>query len=254
VRAIRAHARRRPLIGAAPVGPHQIPASTKPADVAAARRATFAVASRSYWNTSWWTDPLVFGRYPEDGLRVFGADVPKHSRRDLETMHAPLDFFGANIYQSDTVRAGKGGGAEPVGRAIGHPLTAMPWPLSPDALYWGPKFFWERYRLPVVVTENGLANTDWVAVDGQVHDPQRIDYATRYLLALRRAIRDGVPVLGYFHWSIMDNFEWAEGYAKRFGLIHVDYPTQRRTPKDSYYWYRDVIASGGASLPPDPER
>lgn len=249
VRAIRAAARRPALVGAAPVGSHAIPASPAARDVAAAKRASFRVSKGSYWNTTWWTDPLIFGRYPEDGLQAYGADVPKHSRRDLETMQAPLDFFGANIYQSDTVRAGKGGRAEPVGRAVGHPLTAMPWPLTPDALYWGPRFFWERYKLPIVVTENGLANTDWVAVDGRVHDPQRIDYLTRYLGALRRAIRDGVPVLGYFQWSIMDNFEWAEGYAKRFGLVHVDYPTQTRTPKDSYYWYRDVIASGGASLP-----
>jgi beta-glucosidase len=248
VRTIRAHARRTPLVGAAPVGSHSIPASDRPADIAAARRATFAVASRTYWNTSWWTDPLVFGRYPEDGLKVFGADVPKHSRRDLEIMKAPLDFFGANIYQSDTVRAGKGGKAEPVTRPVGHALTAYKWPVTPDALYWGPKFFWERYRLPIVVTENGMSSADWVALDGQVHDPQRIDYLARYLGALKRAIRDGVPVLGYFQWSIMDNFEWAEGYKERFGLIHVDYPTGTRTPKDSWHWYRDVIASHGAAL------
>ncbi len=254
VRAIRATARRRPLIGAAPVGSHVIPASGSARDVATARRATFAVAGRTYWNTTWWTDPLIFGRYPADGLKAFGADVPKHSRRDLETMRAPLDFFGANIYQSEAVRAGRGGAAEPAARPVGHALTAYKWPVTPDALYWGPKFFWERYKLPIVVTENGMSGADWVGLDGRVHDHARIDYLARYLIALRRAIRDGVPVLGYFQWSLMDNFEWAEGFKERFGLIHVDYTTKKRTPKDSYEWYRDLIATNGALLPADPAR
>jgi beta-glucosidase len=89
---------------------------------------------------------------------------------------------------------------------------------------------------------------DWVARDGRVHDRQRIDYTTRYLLALRQAIDDGVQVKGYFHWSIMDNFEWAVGFQQRFGLIHVDYSTQKRTVKDSAYWYREVIATNGENL------
>ena len=107
---------------------------------------------------------------------------------------------------------------------------------------------WERYRLPVVISESGLSNTDWMALDGKVHDPQRIDYLQRHLRELGRAIQDGVPVEAYFHWSLTDNFEWARGYSERFGLIHVDYATQKRTLKDSAYWYREIIASNGANL------
>ena len=123
--------------------------------------------------------------------------------------------------------------------------TAFNWPIVPEALYWGPKFLQERYKLPIIVTENGLSNTDWVDADGLVRDPQRIDYTRRYLRELRRAASEGVDIRGYFHWSLLDNFEWAEGYHPRFGLVHVDYETQRRTPRASYGWYRDLIGSGG---------
>jgi beta-glucosidase len=143
---------------------------------------------------------------------------------------------------------GADGRPQIVPQPTGHALTAFHWPLTPEALYWGAKFFHERYQLPIFITENGMANVDWVAADGQVHDPQRIDFLRRYLREFRRAAEDGVDVRGYFVWSIMDNFEWAEGYKQRFGLVHVDYATQKRTPKDSAFWYRDVIASNGAVL------
>jgi beta-glucosidase len=135
-----------------------------------------------------------------------------------------------------------------VARPAGHPLTAFSWPVTPEALRWVPRFYYERYKLPIVVTENGMANVDWVAQDGKVHDPQRVDFLQRYLHEYQRAAADGVPLKGYFVWSIMDNFEWAEGYKQRFGLVYVDYSTQKRTPKDSAYWYKQVIASHGANL------
>ena len=103
-------------------------------------------------------------------------------------------------------------------------------------------------KLPIVVTENGMANSDWIHLDGKVHDPQRIDFLSRYLQAYRRAIDEGIEAKGYFVWSIMDNFEWAYGYRQRFGIIYVDYPSQKRILKDSAYWYRDVIASNGSIL------
>jgi beta-glucosidase len=106
----------------------------------------------------------------------------------------------------------------------------------------------DRYKLPIVITENGMANLDWECSDGRVHDPQRIEFTRLYLLELARAGADGVPVRGYFHWAIMDNFEWAEGYKDRFGLVHVDFATQKRTLKDSAYWYADVIRAGGENL------
>jgi beta-glucosidase len=120
--------------------------------------------------------------------------------------------------------------------------------MTPESLYWGPKLLHERYQLPIVVTENGMSNTDWVSLDGKVHDPQRIDLVHRYLLQLDRAMAEGVDVRGYFLWSILDNFEWSHAYKQRFGLIHVDYPTQKRTLKDSAFWYSDVIRTNGGNL------
>jgi beta-glucosidase len=166
----------------------------------------------------------------------------------MRDIRQPLDFHGVNIYQGSRVRAGKNGQPELVPAPVGHPMTAFRWPITPEALYWGPRFLHERYGKPIYVTENGLANADWIALDGKVHDPQRIDFLHRHLRELKRACADGVDVRGYFQWSIMDNFEWAEGYRERFGLVYVDYPTQRRIPKDSAYWYKGVIESNGADL------
>jgi beta-glucosidase len=115
-------------------------------------------------------------------------------------------------------------------------------------MYWGPRFFHERYKLPMAITENGLATRDQVFLDGKIHDPQRIDFMHRYLTELGRAIKEGVPVTGYYAWSLLDNFEWADGYKQRFGLVYVDYQTQKRVPKDSFDWYKKLIASNGKIL------
>jgi beta-glucosidase len=115
-------------------------------------------------------------------------------------------------------------------------------------MYWGPRYFHEKYKLPMSITENGLSTRDQVFLDGKVHDPQRIDVTHRYLLELGRALREGLPITGYYAWSILDNFEWADGYKQRFGLVYVDYQTQKRIPKDSFDWYKKVIASNGGSL------
>jgi beta-glucosidase len=149
------------------------------------------------------------------------------------------------------VRAGKDG-PEVVKPPVGSPITAFEWAVTPDCAYWGPRFFYERYRKPIVITENGISCRDWVALDGKVHDPDRIDFTARHLLEVARAIGDGVPVEGYFHWSFIDNFEWAHGYKHRFGLVYCDYPTQTRILKDSAHWYARVIASNGATLRDNP--
>ncbi len=248
VQAIRAASPGKCAVGQAPVGVVKIPASDSPRDIAAARREMFSVSGHSVWNNTWWMDPIFLGRYPADGLKQYAADMPRVEPGDMETIHQPLDFFGANIYNGVHVRAGKGGRPEVVPEPPGHALTAFKWPVTPEALYWGPRFFYERYKLPIYITENGLSSNDWPALDGRVHDPQRIDFTTRYLRELERAVRDGVDVRGYFHWSIMDNFEWAEGFKERFGLVHVDYVTQKRTLKDSAYWYKRVIATNGKAL------
>ncbi len=250
VQVLRARSKQPCQIGLAHCGPTPIPASNRPADIEAARQETFSVTPtrRNMWNNSWWLDPIFLGRYPEDGWQAFGADVPAVKDGDLATINQPLDFLGVNIYHGTTVGADASGKPTPIPHPVGAPLTAFKWNVTPEALYWGPRFLYERYKQPIIVTENGLSGMDWVALDGRVHDPQRIDYTRRYLLAYERAGQDGIEIAGYFHWSIMDNFEWGEGYKERFGMVYVDYPTQRRIPKDSAYWYKQVIASNGASL------
>jgi beta-glucosidase len=248
VQVIRAHAKLKPIIGYAPIGEPRIPVSEKPADIRAAREATFANVEKNFWSNSWWADPPLLGTYPEDGIKLFGIDPTRGHPNDLREICQPLDFLGINTYRGPYVRAGRNGTFEVVKVHDGFPIQAFYWNVTPEALYWVCKFFAQRYNLPLMVTENGMANVDWVALDGRVHDPQRIDFTHRYLLGLRRAIAEGVDVRGYFHWSLMDNFEWAEGFRQRFGLVYVDYPTQKRIPKDSFYWYQKVIKTNGACL------
>ncbi len=251
VQVIRARAKKPPTVGWAPIGRVKVPATNSAADIEAARVMTHAVVKKDFWNNAWLADPVVFGRYPEDGLRLYGTDAPRPAPGDMDLIRQPLDFYGINVY--DAERWGVGGaGAD--GRPVqvpfpaGHPQNALRWFIEPEALYWGPKFLYERYKLPIIVTENGLAGLDWVDLDGRVRDTQRIDYTRRYLQQFRRAASEGVDVRGYFHWSLLDNFEWQHGYSQRFGLIHVDYSTLKRTLKDSARWYRGVIESNGASL------
>lgn len=248
VQVIRSRAKRKPSVGAALVGVVKIPATEREEDVAAARDATFAITERNCSTNTWFADPMLWGKYPEDGLRLFADSLPEIGPADMGTICQPLDFYGVNIYFGEVVRAGDVGRWESVPLPTGPALTTMEWPVTPEALFWGPKFFYERYGLPIAVTENGMANCDWVGSDGQVHDPQRIDFLGRYLNAYRRAISEGVPGIAYFVWSILDNFEWAQGYKQRFGLVYVDYKTQARVVKDSACWYREVIASCGGNI------
>lgn len=248
VLAIRSQSKKACSVGYAPVGVVYYPVSDKPEDVQAARQMTFAVTKKNCENSAWWMDPLFFGTYPDSGLNLFGADMPAIPDGDMQTIAQPLDFLGVNIYFGFPVQAGPDGTGRLVPAKPGEPLNTMLWPMTPEALYWGPKFFYERYRIPLIITENGTSTTDWISLDGKVHDPQRIDFLHRYLLQLRRAIADGVDVRGYMAWTIMDNFEWVEGFTKRFGLIYVDYSTGKRIMKDSAAWYKDVIARNGENL------
>lgn len=244
-------------VGWAPVGVVSVPVPDGDEnDLSAARRSMFAVDGgdagsmgmpANIWSNTWWGDPVVFGRYPEDGIIAAGSAMPDIQSGDMETISQPIDFYGANIYSGTIYRNGANNEPERVPFGPSVPLSAFKWPIMPESLRWGPRFLNERYGLPVIVTENGVSLSDWVALDGKVHDHQRIDFLKRYLHELRRAIDDGADVRGYFHWSIMDNFEWAEGYKQRFGLVHVDYETQRRTPKESAYWY-GRLASGASGL------
>jgi beta-glucosidase len=245
---IREYARSKPIIGWSPAGCVFHPVTDAPEDVAAARHAMMGVYPGGVWNNRWWGDPVVFGEYPEEGLRAYGKAAPRFTKADMKLIQQPLDFYGCNVFQSHAVQASLDGSPMAAPTPPGHAMTPYFSHYTPEALYWGPRFLAEHYRLPIIITENGIANCDWVGFDGQVHDSSRIEFLSSHLLQLRRTIQDGVDVRGYFHWSLMDNFEWVEGYKHRFGLIHVDFATQRRTLKDSALWYRNLIATNGGSL------
>ncbi|MES2996326.1 MAG: GH1 family beta-glucosidase [Verrucomicrobiota bacterium] len=249
VRVIRETAKTPPWIGIANVGVIAVPET--PRHIEAARHRMFeedctasadAGFGANIWSNTWWADPVFLGHYPEHGIRAAGAAMPVIEPGDMELISQPIDFIGTNIYTGTVVRAGPNGSPATIPPTPATPFTGFSWPVVPQSLRWGPRFLHERYGKPIVITENGLALPDWVALDGHVHDPQRIDFLTRYLRELNRAMEDGTRIDGYFQWSILDNFEWAEGYHQRFGLVHVDFETMCRTPKDSAMWYRDLIA------------
>lgn len=251
VKMLREYAKQEIQVGYAPTGTMSYPDSEKPEDIQAARQHLFGLReplSRWTWNVPWWSDPVFFGEYPEEGMRKFKKYLPEMKKEDFQLISQPIDFYGQNIYNGNRIRMGEQGQPEVVKRYDGFPKTALDWPVTPECLYWGPKFLYERYQKPIYITENGLSCHDVISVDGQVHDPNRIDFLTRYLRELKKCAEDGADIRGYFQWSLMDNFEWHSGYAERFGLVFVDYNTQKRIIKDSGYWYRDLIQSNGEIL------
>jgi beta-glucosidase len=197
------------------------------------------------WNRSF-PDPQLLGRYPEPLAAEF---EPLVAPGDLDTIKQPLDYFAFNHYTRSRVRRDPDHPFE-VGTLPPPPdakVTDMGWEVAPDALYAVLLEVKERYSgdLPVYILENGAAFVDSVDVDGQVHDPERIAYLRGYLGAVLDAIGKGVPVRGYFVWSLIDNFEWTFGYEKRFGLAHVDYQTLERRPKDSFRFYAELAHGAG---------
>ena len=202
-----------------------------------------AVTRADGFRNRWILDPVLRGEYPEDMLEVYASNLPPIREGDLETIAAPLDFLGLNYYTRSVVRADPAGGPPVTVEDDDVERTAMGWEVYPDGLYELFVRLRDEYELPpIYVTENGAAYADQ-RDNGTVHDPRRISYVERHLAAIARAIDDGIPVRGYFLWSLLDNFEWAFGYSRRFGIVYVDYETLERVPKASYHWYRDVIAA-----------
>lgn len=237
-------------IGYAPTCGMCYPETEKPENIEAARQAQFALQpdDRNWtWNISWWSDTVLLGHYPEEALVRYEKYLPKITEEDRKLISEPIDVYGQNIYNGRCIRMGADGKPEDVKRYEGFSKTAIDWPVTPECLYWGPKFLYERYQKPIYITENGLSCHDVISLDGKVHDPNRIDFLARYLHELKRAAGE-IDLRGYFQWSLMDNFEWAKGYSERFGLVYVDYRTQERILKDSAYWYRDVIKNNGQQL------
>ena len=230
-------------IGYAPTGTVCYPAVETPENIEAARRKTFDCSplKNSMWNISWWSDPVILGCYPEDGLEMYKEYLPEITEEDIRLIHQPLDFYAQNIYNGKKVYLDEHGEIAICKRPAGAPRTAINWPITPECLRWGPRFLYERYKLPIFISENGMSAHDVVSLDGCVHDPNRIDFLQRYLMELEKASEDGADIRGFFLWSLMDNFEWAQGYNERFGIVHVNFQTQERIVKDSGYWYKEWI-------------
>ena len=233
------------LVGFASTGNLCYPQQECEEDIAAARKATFTTGEGWSFTHQWLLDPVVLGRFPTDGKPELMALASAVTAEEMDIIHSVPDYLGFNVYNGHEVKA-CGDGFEQIPRYAGFPRTALKWPVSPEVLDWGIRFLYERYKLPIFISESGLSCNDRVYLDGKVHDGERIDFLTRYINCLNRAIENGADVKGYFHWSLTDNFEWHNGYDERFGLVYMDFPTGDRIPKDSYYWYKELIKCGKA--------
>lgn len=237
VKAVRQYAKQSVKVGVAFSTGAWVPEDETPKEIEKARRLSMEEGSGLMGNR-WWMDPMLAGK----PVRAYG--IYSSRQQDMEAIRQPLDFVGLNIYTPYNY-ADWGGGKRP---APGTPRNALGWVIDERCMYWNVRFVYERYHLPIMITENGLAANDTASLDGKVHDPKRSDFLRRYLGQLKRAVGEGIPVLGYQHWSVMDNFEWAEGYDPRFGLIYVNYQTQERIIKDSAWDYKKIIDTNGADL------
>jgi beta-glucosidase len=239
VQAVREHGGRGARVGIAENITGTIPVTETPGDIAAARQA-FDEQNAHVLGA------ICTGDYSRRYLRATGANRPKVARGDFDIITTPTDFIGLNLYSAPFYRAGKNGRPERLPFPEHYPASvSSPWlRLTPQFLYWGPRFVTELYGArEILITENGLGHFERPLPDGEVVDLHRREYLRQCLGELRRAIGDRVPVRGYFAWSFMDNFEWFEGYDTRFGLCYTDYRTQRRRPKLSARWYAEVMRS-----------
>ncbi|MDR1466238.1 MAG: beta-glucosidase [Treponema sp.] len=211
------------------------PATQSPADVSAAQLALASSAEVFVF-------PLVGKGYPKV-LVEKGWKFPVESG-DMEVIAEKIDFIGLNYYFENAVFADKDNPNGISNAPFWQERTEMGWPIVPEGLYRQIKWVNDTTdgKLPIYITENGMAVADAIEADGRIHDKKRIDYLKKHLAVCLRLIEDGVPLNGYFAWSLLDNFEWSYGYAKRFGIVYVDYATQKRTLKDSAYFFRDLIA------------
>jgi len=213
-----------------------VPVTETPADIAAAK--------------AWFTaknlhilDPIYRGKYSDVYLEREGANAPQFEPADFALISAPTDFLGLNVYAGSFVRATPHAAYEEVALPVHYPRADSKWlNIMPQVIYWITRFAHENYGPKAIyITENGCGYDEEPVVNGEVFDLHRRDFLRGYLRELLRAIQDGVPIKGYFVWSFMDNYEWEDGYTRRFGIVHVDFKTQARTPKLSARYYAEVI-------------
>lgn len=238
VRAVREFGRRDAKVGLTDNPFVQVPVRERAVDIDAARELFVRRNIRVL-------DPIYRGHYDERYLREAGSSAPKFEAEDFKLISLPTDFLGLNIYTGDFVRQSASGRSEKLAFPRHYPEADSPWlQLNARSMYWGPKMVADIYGVTeVLITENGVGYDDAPPVAGEVLDLHRLEYVRSCVREMHRAIDDGVPVTGYFIWSFMDNFEWEDGYARRFGIVYNDFVTQVRTPKLSAQWYSDLIAS-----------
>ena len=234
--ALRAAARQPIRVGIVHNSCNLIPFTESPADLA---------ATRALWleRNGWLLLPMLRGHYPDKEITALGPDAPTIAPGDMEAIHQPLDYLGLNVYcAEEIVRASTG----PLPVEAHYPRTDFSWPITPEAPYWSARFAHEHFGpMDLYMTENGCCYPDQVNARGEVDDFARLHFIKENLRCLHRATAEGIPLRGYYLWSILDNFEWAEGYSKRFGIVHVNFNTLQRTPKASAHWYSRVMGQNG---------
>lgn len=213
-----------------------IPVTETPADITAAE--TMLARENAHLLA-----PIFHGHYPEEFLHACGDNAPIFTPEEMRAIAAPTDFLGLNIYSGKFVQSDADGEAKEIPYPPAYPQAELPWlQFAPQSIYWAMRHCTQLYSPnEYFITENGAGFEDTLDANDECHDLHRREFLRNYLLQVHRAVDEGLPCRGYFAWSIMDNFEWAEGYAKRFGLVHVDFSTQRRTPKLSARWYAQVM-------------
>ncbi len=247
VRAMRKAAKRSIQIGMAIVSDAYIPNTEQSEDIEAARKLTFDKRGKNFYKNIGFFETAHTGKYPDCIEKEYGSWF-SHPEEDMKRIHAPLDFFACNAYKAKRVRLNERGEPEKMLYPYYTNYNAKGWPITPECVYWAARFFYEKYRLPVYFTENGIATVDLPDDQGRVEDPARIVYIKEHLRYIGRAIEEGIPVKGYYYWSFLDNYEWRMGFSARFGLVYVDYATQKRTLKRSALRYKSIIESNGENL------
>lgn len=238
VKVIRKYAKKPPKIGIVMATGSYVP-DDESAESAENARKMSTETGMGLMGNRWWMDPILAGK----PVRAYG--VYSVSAKTAHEVHQPLDFVGLNIYSPYNYSEW---GGDQKADTSNLEKSSIGWVIDERVMYWTVKFIYERYHLPIMISENGMSDNDTISEDGKVHDAKRINYLRRYIGSLKKAIGEGYPVLGYQCWSLMDNFEWAEGYTPRFGLIYTDYPSQKRILKDSAYEYKKIIETNGETI------
>ena len=245
-KAMRKTAKHKLNIGIAPCFTPMMP--TREGDKEIALKHNFSPTD-DFWDGCYFTDAVIKGEFTDEYKKWFKKYDYNPSAEDMKIIRSDLDFFCANFYRGFYVeKTAEGIKRKPV--CPTDDLTAMDWAVTPEAIDYLIEYYYDRYKMPIILSENGIALSEWKTLNGDIPDDMRIDYIKRHILEIKKT-SEKYPVKGYFYWSFTDNFEWALGYTKRFGLVYVDYETLERTPKKSAYWYKKVIETNGEDLSDD---